>query len=144
MLRRVSSASGFEPSAPHRRFEILRHHRLHLVAIHADQVAQEIDRQQGFAARFLVHDDLREDIMRDVFAAFRIDDAEIAAVADHRAEIVERDIATAFGIVEPPVGVFLDRDDVTFRRPLGLRHFSPALPESRNHGDRAAPDRPWH
>src|SRR3546814_19230598 len=30
----------------HRGFEILRHHRLHLVAIEADQVAQEIDRQQ--------------------------------------------------------------------------------------------------
>src|SRR3546814_2767913 len=65
-------------------------------------MTQKIDRQQGFAARFLIHDDLREHIMRDVLAAFGIDDAKIAAVAHHRAQIVERDIAAAFSVVEAP------------------------------------------
>src|SRR3546814_13950806 len=60
------------------------------------------------AARFGVHDDLGQDIMGDVLAALGIDDAEIAALAHHRAQILERDVAAAFGVVETTVRIFLD------------------------------------
>src|SRR3546814_17876548 len=36
----------------HRRFEIVGHQSLHLVAVQADQAAQEIDSQHSLAARF--------------------------------------------------------------------------------------------
>ena len=92
--------------------EILRKHRLHLAAVHSDQLAKEADRKQGLAAAFLVHDDLGEDVVGDVLAGLGVDDFELALLADHLGEALERDVGRAFGVIEPPVGVFLDDDDV--------------------------------
>src|SRR3546814_9900351 len=80
--------------------------------IEADQVAQEIDRQHRLAARFGIHDDLRQDIVGDVLPALGVNDAEIAAFTHHRAEILERDVAAAFGVVETTVRLFLDDNDI--------------------------------
>ena len=127
MLRRAISANGLAgEGAGHgvaelalvalqrvqRRLEILRHHRLHRVAVHRDQLPQEIDRQHRRAARFLLHDDLGEDRAGDVVAALGVDDFELALLADHLGEPLERDVGRAFGIVEPPVRIFLDDDHI--------------------------------
>src|SRR3546814_6956751 len=53
----------------HRGFVIARHESLHLVAIEADQGAQEIDQQHRLAARFSIHDDMRKAIVCDADAA---------------------------------------------------------------------------
>ena len=74
------------------------------------------------AARFLVHDDLGEHLPGDVLARFGVDHFELALLADHLGETVERDVGRAFGVVEPPVRVFLDDDHVVVRsrkRPFG-------------------------
>ena len=43
----------------HRRFEIMRHERLHRIAVHGDKLAQEADRQHLLGpARLFLHDDL--------------------------------------------------------------------------------------
>src|SRR5205085_5903414 len=44
----------------HRGLEILRDEILHRVAVQADQLLEEVERQHGRAARFLVDDDLRQ------------------------------------------------------------------------------------
>ncbi len=88
-------------------------HRGHLAAaVEADQLPEEADRQNGLAAAFLVHDDLGEDVVGDVLARAGVDDFELALLADHLGEALERDVGRAFGVIEAPVRVFLDDDDI--------------------------------
>jgi hypothetical protein len=84
-----------------------RDHALALAAVHADQLSQEVGRQHRRPARFLIDDDLGQDLVGDILARFRVHHLEIAAFADHRRQFVERDVARAMGIVESPVGIFL-------------------------------------
>jgi hypothetical protein len=103
MLRRANSANGVRPERgrlqrpAHRlahlalvalqRFQaglqILRDEGLNGVAVKTDQLAQEVDRQHVGAARFLIHDDLGEDIVRDVLARLGVHDLEVAFLPDH-------------------------------------------------------------
>ena len=115
----------------HRELEIARHQRLHAVAVEADELAQEGDRQQARAADLvlLLEDDLGQHRAGDVLAGLGVVDDEILALPDHAAEIVERHIGRGAGVVEPAVGVFLDdrrwlfaRHDVLFQDgPSGTR-----------------------
>ncbi len=59
-------------------FQIARHHHLHAVAVEADQLAQEGDRQQILAAFlvFLLEDDLRQHRAGDVLAGLGVVDDE--------------------------------------------------------------------
>jgi hypothetical protein len=41
-------------------------------------------------------------------------DDEVLAVLDHHRQVVERDIGACAGVVEAPVGVFLDDDVAVF------------------------------
>ena len=102
----------------HRRFQILRHHGLHRIAVHGDQLAQEVDRQHVLAALFLFHDDLGQHIVRDVLAGLGVDHDELPPLARHLRQKVERDVTGCFSVIEPPVGVLLDDD--RFRTVGGL------------------------
>jgi hypothetical protein len=62
------------------------------IDIHGDQLAQEVDRQHVLAALFFFHDDLGQDIMGDVLAGLRVDDDELAPLAGHLRQKVQRDI----------------------------------------------------
>ena len=107
----------------HRLLEIARQHHLHLVAVVGDQLPQKGDRQKRVAGlRFLLEDDLREDGVGDVLARLRVLNREILALLHHDGEVVEGHVAARPGIVQSPVGVFLDD-----RRAFVLRH---ALPPS--------------
>jgi cyanate lyase len=84
---------------------------LQVVAVEPDELAQEADRQQVVAALLLfLDDDLGQDRAGDVVAGLGVEDDEVLAVLHHLAEMVERDVARRRGVVEPAVGVFLDRD----------------------------------
>src|SRR5581483_9389464 len=90
--------------------EIARHELLHRVAVEANQLPQEADRQQIRAPAFLLDDDLREDRMGEVFAGLRVVDDKVSLAAHHFGEVLERHIGARVGIIEPAVGVFLDDD----------------------------------
>ena len=133
MFRRTCSSSGPKPTHAeglrhllaefallagerlHRLFEIARHQHLHAVAVEADQLAQEGDRQQALAFLvFLLEDDLRQHRAGDVLAGLGVVDDEILARLDHGGEVFERHVGAGAGVVEPPVGVFLDCDRLFF------------------------------
>ena len=98
-----------------RYFEIARHQHLHAVAVEADQLAQEGDRQQVLPFLvLLLENDLGQHRAGDVLAGLGVIDHEILAALDHGGEIFERHIGAGAGVVEPPVGVFLDRDGSSF------------------------------
>ena len=93
-----------------RLFEIFRHHHLHAVAIKADQLPKESGWQQILAGLvFLFEDDLRQYGTGDVVAGLGVIDEEILAFLHHGREVFERNVGAGTGIIEPPVGVFLDR-----------------------------------
>ena len=101
-----------------RDFEIARHQHLHAVAVEADQLAQECDRQQVLPLLvLLLEDDLGQHRAGDVLAGLGVVDDEILARLHHDGEVFERHIGAGAGVVEPPVGVFLDGD-----RFFGLGH----------------------
>ena len=94
-----------------RNFEIARHQHLHAVAVEPDQLAQECNRQEVLALLvFLFEDDLGQNGTRYLFAGLGVVDDEVLASLDHRSKVFERDIGARAGVIEPPVGVFLDRD----------------------------------
>lgn len=62
-----------------------------------------------------LEDDLREHRAGDVLARLGVPNDELLALLHHLTEMVERHIARCRGIVEPPVRIFLDNDDVIVR-----------------------------
>ncbi len=111
-------------------FQVGRQQVLHAVAVEADQLAQELDRQQVLAAAFLFENDLGQYRAGDVVTALGIEHDEVDALAHHVAQVVQRDVGRGRGIVEPAVGVLLDDDAfaVTFFRPgPGFIHASTLL-----------------
>src|SRR5664279_252310 len=99
----------------HGLFEEARHHHLHAVAVEADQLPQEGDRQQALPFLvLLLGNDLRQHRARDVLAGLGVKDDEILAFLHHGGEVLECDVCAGPGIVEPPVGVFLDCDRLFF------------------------------
>jgi len=104
----------------HRVFQVARNQPLHIVAIEADQLAQERDGQQVLPLRFLFHDDLRQHRTGDVIPGLRVIDHEIRPVLHHLAKMVQGHIAARRGVVQPTVGVLLDGD----RYGLGVFFFS--------------------
>src|SRR6478672_11621692 len=76
----------------HRSLEILRHEILHRIAVKADQLLEEIERKHGASPRFLVDDDLGQDVARDVLPGLGVDDFELPAFADHLRKPVESDV----------------------------------------------------
>jgi hypothetical protein len=100
------AGEGFE-----RGFEIARHHHLHGVAVKTDELAQEIDGKEILPFLvLLLEDDLRQHRTGDVVAALGIINDEIFAALHHCRQVFQRYIGAGAGIVEPPVGVFLDGD----------------------------------
>jgi hypothetical protein len=94
-----------------RDFEIARHQHLHAVAVEADELAQEVDRQEVLPFLvLLLEDDLGQHRAGDVLAALGVVDDEIVARLDHGGEVLERHIGAGAGVVEPTIGVFLDGD----------------------------------
>ena len=80
--------------ALHRQFEIGGHEGLQGVAVEADQLAKELDRQQMLAALVLfLEDDLRQHLAGDVLAGSRIAHFELDALLHHLAKMIERDVA---------------------------------------------------
>ena len=101
-----------------RGFKEFRNHHLHIVAIETDQLAHERDGQEvlpGLA--LLLENDLREHRTGDILARFGIVDGEILAALDHCGEILQRHIGAGSGIIQAPIGVFLDDN-----RLFGFRH----------------------
>jgi hypothetical protein len=96
----------------HRSFEIAGQQGLHRIAVHRDQLAQEIGRQHLLAGGFLFHDDLGEDRMGQVCAALGVDHFELDVFLHHLGEVVERDVAGRPRVVETAVGVLLDDDGI--------------------------------
>ena len=86
----------------------MRHQRLHRVAVHADEFAQEADRQHLLSVRFFFHDDLGQDRMGNVCAGLGIEDFVVDTFAGHLREVIERDVARRPRVVETPVRIFLD------------------------------------
>src|SRR3546814_5918597 len=62
------------------------------------------------ALAFFLDDDLGQHRAGDVLARLRVVDDEILPVLHHLAQMVEGDVAARRRVVQPPVGVFLDRD----------------------------------
>src|SRR6266540_2826453 len=92
-------------------FEIARDQHLHTVAVEADELAQKGDRHQALPLLvLLLENDLCQDLAGDVLAGLGVVDDEILARLHHGREVFERDVGARAGIVEPSVGVFLDRD----------------------------------
>ena len=58
--------------------------------------------------------------MGDVLAAFGVLDGEIVALLHHDRQVVQRHIGAGAGVVETPVGVFLDNDLTVAFRHQGL------------------------
>ena len=103
-----------------RNLQVTRDQHLHAVAVEADELAQEIDRQQTLPFLvLLLEDDLRQNRAGDVLAALGVVDHEILARFHHGGEIFERHIGAGAGIIEAPVGIFLDRDWLARRRGHG-------------------------
>ena len=90
--------------------QIARHEALDAGAVEANELPQEGDGQQRLAAllALLVDDDLGQHGVGQVVAGLGVEDDEIALAFHHRGQIVERDVGARLGIVEAPVGVFLD------------------------------------
>ena len=115
-LRTEHAARGFAHrlllagKAVDREFQIARQHRLHAVAIEADQLAQERRRQQRLALNsLLLEDDLGEDRAGDVFIGLGVVDDEIFARLHHFRQIGQGHIGARRGIIQAAIGVFLDR-----------------------------------
>ncbi len=106
-----------------RKIEIGRDEVLDRIAVEADELAQEGDRQQVLALVLLLEDDLGEHRARDVLARLGVDHDEILVLLQHVGEVLERHIGRGAGVVETPVRVFLD-----CCRRLLFRHARP-LPE---------------
>src|SRR5262249_51131284 len=91
--------------------EIARHQHLHAVTVKSDQLAQERDGQQALPLLvFLLENDLRQHLAGNVLSGFGVMNDEILAFLHHGREVFESDISARAGVVEPPVGVFLDCD----------------------------------
>jgi hypothetical protein len=120
-----------------RHFQIRRQEGLHRVAVEADQLAEELDRQQVLAAAavFLFEDDLGQDRAGDVVVGLGVIDHEVDALLHHVRQVFEGDVRGRRCVVEATVGVFLDdrrADRQPFRHAGGrfavfrvLGHFVP-------------------
>ena len=92
-------------------FEIARNQHLHTVAIETDELPQKGDGQEALSLLvFLFKNDLRQNLSSDVLAGLGVMDDEILSRLDHGREVFERHIGACTRVVEPSVGVFLDRD----------------------------------
>jgi diguanylate cyclase (GGDEF)-like protein/PAS domain S-box-containing protein len=94
----------------HRLLEEAWHQQLHAVAIETNQLPQKGDWQQALAFFvFLLENDLRQHRAGDVLAALGVINDEILAGFHHDGEVLKRHVGAGSGVVEAPVGVFLDR-----------------------------------
>jgi hypothetical protein len=107
--------------------EIARHQHLHAVAVEADKLAQEGDGHQALPLLvLLLEDDLGQHLAGDVLAGLGVVHQKVLARLHHRGEILQRHVGAGAGIVEPPIGVFLDRDRLV-RLGHGVLGFAPIL-----------------
>ena len=119
IVRRIWSC--WRPKESHGEFQVARHQPLEIVAVIADELAQEGGRQQVLPTLALFLDnDLGEHRAGDVVARFRVIDHEVAAIAHHLGQVVECDVGRSLSIVETPVGVLLHHDGRR-RRLIALR-----------------------
>ena len=106
LLHRLPQLRLLPGKTGHRGLEIRRHDPMQAATVEADQLPQERGRQHGSAFALFLDDDLRQHAARDVLRRFRVVHNEIPARADHVGQIVERDVARRFGVIQPAVGVF--------------------------------------
>src|SRR5262249_45186523 len=85
-----------------------RHEALQGVAVEADQLAQELDRQEALALGLFLEDNLGKDRAGDVFAGAGIAHLELGSFLHHLSEMVERHITRGLGVVESAVRILLD------------------------------------
>ena len=85
-------------------------HPLQAVAVKANQLAQEIDREEILLPRlvFFFDDNLGQNRARDVVAALGVIDIELRAFLDHKGQVLQRDIGAGRRIVQAAIGIFLD------------------------------------
>ena len=95
----------------HRVLEVARHQSLQAVAVEADELPQEADRQQVLpplpSSSTMIWVSTERVMSSPVLASWTTNSR---ALLDHLAQMVERHVAAGGGVVEPPVGVFLDPD----------------------------------
>ena len=75
--------------AVHAHVQIAGHESLQAVAIEADQLAQELDRQQRLALGLFLENDLGQDRAGDVLAGARILHFEFGAFLHHRGQVIQ-------------------------------------------------------
>jgi hypothetical protein len=81
----------------HALFQVARHQELQVVAVQADQLAQEVDGQHGLPLGLLLDDDLGQDGAGDILARLGVVHHRSAAGAHHLAQLVEGDVAAGRG-----------------------------------------------
>jgi hypothetical protein len=90
-----------------------------LVVAHADELEQQRHREQARSAVFF--DDLEQGDLGKILAALGVDDPDVGAGQDPLLELFEGDVLAVGGVVEPPVGVFLDEQRRHGQGPLYTR-----------------------
>ena len=88
------------------------HDRLLGAAVEPDHLRQHLGAEHRQAAGFLLEDDLQQDRAREVVPGLGVDDLEVDAFEHHQLDVGEGDVAAVGGVVQPPVGVLLDRADL--------------------------------
>lgn len=83
-----------------------------------DELRQKLHRQSDFAVARILHDDLGQDNVGEVFARTRIHHANVNSIADHTGDILELDVPAGVGVIEPAVAVFADENFGVFHRIL--------------------------
>lgn len=96
-----------------------------------NELLKELEGQGNLLLAGMLHDDLSEDEVSEVFARPCVQYFHINSIADHACDIVELDVAAGAGIVQPSVAVLLDDDLGTgivaggFLRPGFALHTAP-------------------
>src|SRR6185312_2601146 len=105
-----------------------------------DDVAHRAERQEAALLLLFFEDDLRERDGRQIFFRLVIDDLDVIAIANHLADLVERDVPAVLRIVELAVRVALDDPRVRHDSPSDYNIITQRVISSTCHNDRVGPD----
>src|SRR5690554_1140220 len=92
----------------HRLVQVAAHEALQRVAVEADDLAQQLGREDGRALLLVLGDDLQQHLAREVGAGLGVDHLEFLPVNDQLAHVLDGDVAGDLGVVEAAVRVLLD------------------------------------
>jgi hypothetical protein len=88
--------------------EEAREEALHRIAVEADDRLEHGRAQDRPPELLLFGNDLQQDVARDVRARLVLDDADLLALDDEQADVVEGDVAALRSVVQATVRVLLD------------------------------------